>query len=368
MTISKNYGTALFLFLLITIVFLTGNAENKTEHEARTLTDEQLSRIVWDAENTDGTRIGTEARTLTDDIIAEWEEATPIERDPATPIDWKPGHFIPTRRDWAAMRKSFAGDPLAFVLDPKLRADLEFSTAKERNPELARKKLALANYYANMRRERVLFAYDNLDSFIKQFHGKKLSIDAAYNEIKDCLFPHPKNILEKGLLIAGCIPEGIKTVLAVIAGIFTIVIVSVGIGYINRKIACMIESCNRKIACMIKSYKQSLGIFRNEQFFLYFVVTAIIMLLTGLWEWDNDGYYTFLRIITTISLAWFCFKDFPAFIRFIFLLGVILYNPVFPIYLGDRDIWLVFNVITVAALLAGGIAVIRKLKHKENVE
>lgn len=353
----KFLSKIIFLFLLITIVFLTGNAENKTEHEAQTLTHEQLNRIVWDAENTNGTRIGTEARTPTDDIIARWEKATPI--------DWKPGHFIPTRRNWAAMRESFAGDPLAFVLDPKLRADFEFVTAREKDPELTRKKLALANYYANMRRERVRFAYDNLDSFIKQFHGKKLSIDVAYNEIKDCLFPHPKNILEKGLLIAGCMPEGIKTVLAVIAGIFTIVIVSVGIRYINRKIACMIESCNRKIACMIKSYKQSLGIFRNEQFFLYFVVTAIIMLLTGLWEWDNDGYYTFLRIITTISLAWFCFKDFPAFIRFIFLLGAILYNPVFPIHLGDRDIWRVFNVITAAALLVGGIAVIHKLKHKE---
>ena len=116
-----------------------------------------------------------------DDIIARWEKATPI--------DWKPGHFIPTRRNWAAMRESFAGDPLAFVLDPKLRADFEFVTAREKDPELTRKKLALANYYANMRRERVLFAYDNLDSFIKQFHGKELSADAAYNEVAKLLTP-----------------------------------------------------------------------------------------------------------------------------------------------------------------------------------
>lgn len=116
-----------------------------------------------------------------DDITAEWEKATPI--------DWKPGHFIPTRRDWAAMRESFAGDPLAFVPDPQLRADFEFVTAREKDPELTRKKLALANYYANMRRERVLFAYDNLDSFIKQFHGKELSADAAYNEVAKLLTP-----------------------------------------------------------------------------------------------------------------------------------------------------------------------------------
>ncbi|WP_277202626.1 DUF6804 family protein [Victivallis vadensis] len=105
----------------------------------------------------------------------------------------------------------------------------------------------------------------------------------------------------------------------------------------------------------------------QDKFSLYFTGTAILLLLIGLTDCPY-GYYTFLRIITTISLAWFCFMDFPVFARFIFLLGAILYNPVFPIHLGDRDIWLVFNVITVAALLAGGIAVIRKLKHKENVE
>ena len=124
-----------------------------------------------------------------DDITAEWEKATPVDWKPATPIDWKPGHFIPTRRNWAAMRESFAGDPLAFVPDPQLRADFEFVTAREKDPELTRKKLALANYYANMRRERVLFAYDNLDSFIKQFHGKELSAGAAYNEVAKLLTP-----------------------------------------------------------------------------------------------------------------------------------------------------------------------------------
>ena len=102
-----------------------------------------------------------------------------------------------------------------------------------------------------------------------------------------------------------------------------------------------------------------------EKLLLYFTAATIIMLLAGLGEW-KIGYYTFLRIITTISLAWFCFMDFPVFARFIFLLGAILYNPVFPIHLGDRDIWRVFNVITAAALLVGGIAVIRKLKHKES--
>ena len=104
-----------------------------------------------------------------------------------------------------------------------------------------------------------------------------------------------------------------------------------------------------------------------DKLFFCFTGAAILLLLIGSGKYP-DGYYTFLRIITTISLAWFCFRDFPVFIRFIFLLGAILYNPVFPIHLGDRDIWQVFNVITVAALLAGSIAVIRKLKHKENVE
>lgn len=102
----------------------------------------------------------------------------------------------------------------------------------------------------------------------------------------------------------------------------------------------------------------------EDKLFLCFTGTAILLLLIGLTDCPY-GYYTFLRIITTISLAWFCFMDFPVFARFIFLLGAILYNPVFPIHLGDRDIWRVFNVITAAALLVGGIAVIHKLKHKE---
>lgn len=105
----------------------------------------------------------------------------------------------------------------------------------------------------------------------------------------------------------------------------------------------------------------------RNKFFFCFTGTAILLLLIGLTDCPY-GYYTFLRIITTISLAWFCFMDFPAFIRFIFLLGAILYNPVFPIYLGDRDIWLVFNLITIAALLIGGIAVISKLKRKKEIK
>lgn len=128
------------------------------------------------------------------------------------------------------------------------------------------------------------------------------------------------------------------------------------------KIGKLLNKMWRNICHFIRKIK-SLPTLSKLQF--YFLAITIIMLLTAFEEWDNDGYYTFLRIITTISLAWFCFMDFPVFVRFIFLLGVILYNPVFPIYLGDRDIWLVFNVITVAALLAGGIAAIRKLKHKE---
>lgn len=122
-----------------------------------------------------------------DDIIARWEKATPI--------DWKPGHFIPTRRNWAAMRESFAGDPLAFVLDPKLRADFEFVTAREKDPELTRKKLALANYYANMRRERVLFAYDNLDSKVSS-----AGVAGASNGTPSAIFPESVIALSRASL------------------------------------------------------------------------------------------------------------------------------------------------------------------------
>ena len=66
------------------------------------------------------------------------------------------------------------------------------------------------------------------------------------------------------------------------------------------------------------------------------------------------GYYTLLRIVVFITmgyLAWQYFEAKDNTLVWVFGFFAVLYNPILPIYLHSKTLWIVFNITTIAALI-----------------
>ena len=91
------------------------------------------------------------------------------------------------------LRQAFLGsDPLAFETDPEQRKRLEATIALSANPEQSRKRAALAAYFSHGNRDETGFAYENIHSFIRMYHGREMSIDASFADIASMLSELPE--------------------------------------------------------------------------------------------------------------------------------------------------------------------------------
>ena len=96
--------------------------------------------------------------------------------------------------DRPQLRQSFLGsDPLAFETDPEQRKRLEETIALSANPEQSRKRAALAAYFSHGNRDETGFAYENIHSFIRMYHGREMSIDASFADIASMLSELPES-------------------------------------------------------------------------------------------------------------------------------------------------------------------------------
>ena len=88
---------------------------------------------------------------------------------------------------WRRIRDSFAGDePLSFVPDEK-RQELEEVVSIMENPELEKKKLALAAYYSGLNNQDFPFVYSNIEQACEIANGEKTTVDRAYASIREYL-------------------------------------------------------------------------------------------------------------------------------------------------------------------------------------
>lgn len=98
----------------------------------------------------------------------------------------------------------------------------------------------------------------------------------------------------------------------------------------------------------MKNYKQSIIHRKNETNFIkYFVILTIFMLFGAIVEWPY-GYYVLLRWITCITSILVAFQAFEKnidWVKVVFIVIAILFNPLFPIYL-SRSIWIPLDIIT----------------------
>ena len=89
----------------------------------------------------------------------------------------------------------------------------------------------------------------------------------------------------------------------------------------------------------------------SNKILIFTLIADIILLGYAVYAFNDNvrlpsGYYTFLRIVTCGVLVWLCCLLKSPYWRVTFGAFAILYNPVIPIHLGDREVWSIFNVIT----------------------
>ena len=107
-------------------------------------------------------------------------------------------------------------------------------------------------------------------------------------------------------------------------------------------------SIKSKVKKQMKNYKQSMTNRKDEKKFIkYFVILSILMLFGAIAEWPY-GYYTILRWITCISSILVVFQAFEKnidWVKVVFIIIAILFNPLAPIYL-SRSTWVPLDIIS----------------------
>ncbi len=99
----------------------------------------------------------------------------------------------------------------------------------------------------------------------------------------------------------------------------------------------------------IKSEKSIMSKVKSIKFTIVPAIAAIIFLLLSFFSWPY-GYYSFLRIIVTGVALYYVYYLYGVikklnFWFWVLIAIVILFNPVFPIYLSDKSVWGVIDVI-----------------------
>ena len=83
------------------------------------------------------------------------------------------------------------------------------------------------------------------------------------------------------------------------------------------------------------------------------------------------GYYTFLRIVVCLSSGIIAYGSYSIEEKVNFgaaLFGVIalIFNPIFPVYLQDKELWTTIDILSAISFVWAGIYVNKKLKEDGN--
>ena len=103
---------------------------------------------------------------------------------------------------------------------------------------------------------------------------------------------------------------------------------------------------SKKISHLSDFQKIALGLSFVSLVFLGISIWAIVDS-----EEIGNGFYVFLRIILFGSLICLCFERFSVWWKVILILDAIVFNPFIQIHLGDRDSWLVFDIISLFVMV-----------------
>lgn len=107
--------------------------------------------------------------------------------------------------------------------------------------------------------------------------------------------------------------------------------------------------------------RNALGNFSDRQKICFGMsLAAVVILFMAISSRWGNGFYIFLRWVVCLALAGKLFEKFPAWFKFILIVGAIIYNPIAPIHLGDRDDWLPINWITLPIIVSAEVITLKK--------
>lgn len=92
----------------------------------------------------------------------------------------------------------------------------------------------------------------------------------------------------------------------------------------------------------------------QKTMFCFSFFSVIVLFLAVFFDFAY-GFYTFLRLIVCVSICMLIADMRNVYFRFVLIVVAILYNPIAPIHLGDRDIWIVINLLTIPLIVAAEI-------------
>lgn len=78
------------------------------------------------------------------------------------------------------------------------------------------------------------------------------------------------------------------------------------------------------------------------------------------------GYYMLLRIITCATCVYSAVKFKTEWAKWIFGILAVVYNPVLPVHLGDKDLWSIINFATAAYMWIALFAEIKLQRKGQN--
>ena len=101
------------------------------------------------------------------------------------------------------------------------------------------------------------------------------------------------------------------------------------------------------------------------EFYKWPAITAIVFLILSFLDWPY-GYYTFMKFIVTGSTIYYAYYIYEQLKKqdfwFWILVGIaILFNPIVPIHLGDKDLWSLIDIVVIVFL----VSLMSKLKNKK---
>lgn len=103
---------------------------------------------------------------------------------------------------------------------------------------------------------------------------------------------------------------------------------------------------------------------------IWIFIIPVALLLIGIADMPI-GYYSFLRIVVCLSSGVIAYGSYSIEEKINFgtaLFGVIalLFNPIFPVYLQDKELWTTIDILSTIAFVWAGIYVNKKLKEDGN--
>ena len=123
--------------------------------------------------------------------------------------------------------------------------------------------------------------------------------------------------------------------------------------------------CFLVILIFTKGLKKILPILKNkladrQKICLGMSAAAVVLLFMAISSRWGSGFYIFLRWVVCLALVGKLLEKFPAWFKFILIVGAIIYNPIAPIHIGNRNDWLRINWITLPIIVSAEIITIKK--------